>query len=265
MNQMKHHGVPQLGFIGVGAIAEAVIRGLIQSGYSETVRVSIRNRQRSRNLSNQFQHVVVESNNQSIVDQSDWVFIAVLPDQARPLLRSLNFREDQRLISLVAGIEIAELKLISKPLTQIHRLIPLPPIEFGVGPLPICPPHPPLLDLFEGCGAVIPLETEDSFAVFSAASGLMAAHHQWVSNIADWMHDQGVNSVDAAKYATQMVRALTEIEIRTPNEQLPHLADQCTTAGGLNEQAIRELRELDWFQQSSERLSRLLTRLKKGL
>ena len=112
---------------------------------------------------------------------------------------------------------------------------------------------------------VIPLENEDSFSVFSAASGLMAAHHQWVGNIATWMQDQGVRADDAAKYATQMVRALTEIEIRTPAAALPKLADECTTVGGLNEQAIRELRELDWFQQSSERLSRLLSRLKKGL
>jgi len=265
MTKTPNHDHPKLGFIGVGAIAEAVIKGLMRSGYNEQVCISIRNLHRSEDLANQFPNVVVESDNQAIVDQCDWVFIAVLPDQARSLLTSLNFRDDQKLISLVAGIDIAELKLICQPLTQVHRLIPLPPIEFGAGPLPLCPPCPALTSLFEGCSVVIPLENEDSFSVFSAASGLMAAHHQWVGNIAIWMQAQGVRADDAAKYATQMVRALTEIEIRTPAEALPKLADECTTVGGLNEQAIRELRELNWFQQSSERLSRLLSRLKKGL
>ena len=265
MNQTQQNATPRVGFIGVGAIADAVIRGMMQSGYRETIIVSARNTQRSHELSKQFSNVVVEFENQALVDRSDWVFVAVLPDQARPLLNSLKFREDQKLISLVAGIDLAELKMIARPLNQVHRMIPLPPIEFGVGPLPICPPCQPLADLFAGCAAVIPLETEDSFSVFSAASGMMAAHHQWVSDIAAWMQNQGVAGDNAAKYATQMVKALTEIEVRTAPEQLPKLADECTTAGGLNEQAIRELRGLGWFQQASERLSRLLARLKQGL
>ncbi|MDG2012634.1 MAG: NAD(P)-binding domain-containing protein [Pirellulaceae bacterium] len=255
----------RLGFIGVGAIAEATIVGLIQSGCNSPVRLSRRNEQRSQALAERFANVTVDSENQSIVDHSDWIFIAVLPQQARAVLRTIQFRPEHRLISLVAGIEIAELQTLAAPVGAIHRMIPLPPIERGVGPLPVCPPCSDLGALFANCANVIGIENESLFSVFSAASGLMATHHLFVWKVAEWMSAQGVNREDATAYASHMFAALAEIECHTPADELAGLADACTTVGGLNEQALQELRELGWFEEPQTRLTRLFNRLENGL
>ena len=82
----------KFGFIGTGVITEAFITGMIKvGGYDNDVLVSLRSSERSSQLANQFSNVTVVAENQEIVDQSDWVFIAVLPSQARSLLESLNF------------------------------------------------------------------------------------------------------------------------------------------------------------------------------
>ena len=120
----------RLGFLGIGAIGHAVIAGLIESGFEDTVLVSERNWLRSSDLSDRFENVAVESDNQTIVDNSDWVFVSVLPEQAREVLMRLNFRREHRLVSMVAGITIDELKMLASPVTRANRIIPLPPIEF---------------------------------------------------------------------------------------------------------------------------------------
>ena len=255
----------RLGFIGVGAIAEATLVGLIQSGCESSFRISRRNEQRSQALTQRFANVVADPENQSIVDHSDWIFLSVLPQQAREVLNAIELRPEQRLISLVAGITLAELSTLAPGVQSLQRMIPLPPIERGVGPLPVCPPCADLESLFANCANVMGIDDESLFSVFSAASGLMAAHHFFVWKVAEWMSQQGVKPEDATAYSSHMFAALAEIECHTPADQLAGLADACTTAGGLNEQALQELREFGWFQAAQNRLDGLFDRLNNGL
>ena len=70
----------KIGFIGTGAIAEAVIVGLVEHGsFTDPVVVSARSRSRADKLSARFTNVTVEPENQDIVDAVDVLFIAVLP------------------------------------------------------------------------------------------------------------------------------------------------------------------------------------------
>ena len=120
----------KLGFIGTGAIAEALIIGMIEhGGFDGEVRISRRSERRSQVLSARFSNIDVLDDNQAIVDKSDWVFVAVLPLQAASLIGELKFREQQTLISLVAGISVEQLKELIAPCQRVHRIIPLPPIE----------------------------------------------------------------------------------------------------------------------------------------
>lgn len=254
--------VGNLGFIGTGAIAQAVIAGLIDhGGFRKPIFVSERSQVRSSKLAERFDNVRVEAENQRIVDQSDLMFISVLPDQAREVLLRLAFRKEQTLVSLVAGISLQELEQVVSPAHKIVRMIPLPPIENGVGPLPVCPPDRRIRELFSECAHIIEVENEDQFSAFSAASGLMAPHHQFTASIAEWLVTQGIDASNAAGYASNMIHALASIEAATPADQLSGLADESTTAGGLNEQALRELKEIRWFDQLQTRLDRLADRL----
>jgi len=209
----------RLGVIGIGAIGEAMIIGLIEhANCAGPMSISQRNQQRSSALARRFGNLAVAADNQSIVDRSDVVFVSVLPDQARDVISQLRFREDQTLVSLMAGIAIDELRRMASPIRKVHRIIPLPPIEHGTGPLPLCPPNADIKALFQGCAAVIEMDDEDQIAIFSAASGLMAPHHQLTSTVARWMTERGVAPASAAMYSSNMFRALADIETRTPPE-----------------------------------------------
>lgn len=120
----------KLGFLGTGAITEHVITGLIvHGGFEGPIIVSERSRERSSRLAARHPTVMVETENQAIVDQVDTVFVATLPQQTLELLDSLNFRDDQTIVSLAAMISVEQLVEKVEPASQIHCIIPMPPNE----------------------------------------------------------------------------------------------------------------------------------------
>ena len=167
--------IMKLGFIGTGAISEAIILGLFNHGkFQNPVFVSRRSQVRSQRLARQFRQVEVKDDLQDLVHECDFLVIAVLPGQCEQVLSALEFRADQTIVSLVAGCKLEHLRKMVAPATRVHRAVPMPPIEFGLGTTPMCPPDPEVQALFDRVGNSLPLDDESHFGVFSAASAFMA-------------------------------------------------------------------------------------------
>ena len=252
----------RLGFIGTGAIAEAMIEGLCGvGGFTGEIAVSERSAERSARLAGRHANVRVESDNQALVDACDWVVLAVLPDQAVDVASDLKFRADHKILAVVAGLTQADLAPAVAPATDIHRAIPMPPIERGLGPIPVFPPDAELEALFATVGTPVPVADERQIQAFFAVSGLMAAFFETVASTATWLEGEDVPPREAALYASAMFHALAALAADADAEGLQGLAPECLTEGGLNDQVLRELREAGWFDALKGRLDRLMTRL----
>jgi pyrroline-5-carboxylate reductase len=71
-----------LGFIGAGAITDAVVQGLHAAGKTEhEIHLSPRSEARSRALAARYERVIREDSNAAVVAKSDIVFLAVRPQQ----------------------------------------------------------------------------------------------------------------------------------------------------------------------------------------
>lgn len=112
--ETRQDGTPSLwaskvGFVGCGTIASAIATGLATSTTKdgeklvETVAVSRRSQAKSKALAEQFPDLVtIYDNNQDILDNSDIIFITVLPEQTSEILQSLSFDSTRHdLVSLV--------------------------------------------------------------------------------------------------------------------------------------------------------------------
>lgn len=253
----------RLGFVGAGAIAEHMIAGLIRhGGFDDNIVVSPRNAERAKRLADEFAAVNVGTSNQDVVDQSDIIVIGVLPNQARQVIDELQFVAGQTVISLVAMLSIAELQQLAAPAKHVHRLIPIPPIEFGVGPIPICPPaNDEIHQLLSSVGTVVSCDDEDHFSRFSTASATMAVFFELVSTHAGWLESEGVPAQPAHAYSTSIFHALSTMASNTSPAALQSLSEECLTAGGLNEQVLHECRDADWFETFRVRLERIQQRL----
>ena len=101
----------QIGFIGTGHITKSVIFGILGSKLKvNKIIISKRNHKISSTLKNKSKKITVLSDNQKIIDQSDWVFLSVTPEVGRKILPNLKFKKNQTIISFISTIKMKELK-----------------------------------------------------------------------------------------------------------------------------------------------------------
>src|SRR5699024_7057949 len=90
-----------IGFIGVGEIASAMVEGLARSeagdAHASGLRffLSPRNADRAKHLAESLEAAKVCDSNQDVVDRSELIVLAVLPQQAAAVLDELDIPADR--------------------------------------------------------------------------------------------------------------------------------------------------------------------------
>ena len=253
-----------LGFIGTGKIASSVITGICKSKISvNKILISPRNKSLSKNLKKKFKKIVIAKNNQEIVDKCNWVFLSITPVVGRKIIKDLNFRPNQTIISFISTITLDQLKKAIKVKANIVRAIPLPPISLKKGPVPICPPNKKVKDFFNKIGTAVEIKNEKSSINFWATSGMMAPFYELLRVMTDWLVKRGVKRDNAQRYISSLFLALSQDAVVNSNKDLKHLVKESQTPNGLNEQAVRELTKSGFYNTLEKALNSLYKRLEK--
>ena len=254
----------KLGFIGTGKIASSVITGVCNSKISfNKILISPRNRSIAQKLKRKFRKVSIAKNNQEIVNSCNWVFLAVTPKVGKKIIPSLKFRSNQKVISFIATINLAQLKKAIGKKVKIIRAIPLPPISLKKGPVPICPPDKQIKSFFNKLGTTIEIKNEKSSKNFWATSGMMAPFYELLKVLSDWLVKRGIKRNEAQKYITSLFVALSEDSVMNSKKDLKYLVQDSQTSKGLNEQAVKQLRKAGFYRSLEKSLNSILKRLNK--
>jgi len=254
----------RLGFIGTGKITSSVITGIYNSKISfDKIVISPRNINIAKKLKKRFRKINIAKTNQEIIDKCNWIFLAVTPKVGTKILPKLNFRNNQKIISFISTINLAQLRKIIKKKSIIVRAIPLPPISLGKGPVPICPPDKQVRNFFNKIGTTIEIKSEKSSKNFWATSGMMAPFYEILKVLSDWLVKKGINRNEAQKYITSLFVALSEDSVINSKKHLKYLVSESQTPGGLNEQAVKELRKFGFYKSLGRSLDSILKRLNK--
>jgi len=254
----------RLGFIGTGKIASSVITGICNSKISfKKILVSPRNRNIAQKLKRKFRKVSIAKNNQEIVNACNWVFLAVTPKVGKKIIPNLKFRSNQKVISFIATINLAQLKKAIGKKVKIVRAIPLPPISIRKGPVPICPPDIQVKSFFNKLGTTVEIKNEKSSKNFWATSGMMAPFYELLKVLSDWLVKRGIKRNEAQKYITSLFVALSEDSVMNSKKDLKYLVKDSQTPKGLNEQAVKQLRKAGFYRSLEKSLNSILKRLNK--
>ncbi len=120
----------RLGFIGTGAITDAIVSGLLRAKAPVArMVVSERNKATSSRLAALSPKVAVSGDNQAILDASDVVFLAVRPQVAKGILAGLRVPAEKEIISLIAALRADVLRGWLASAGTITRAIPLPSVR----------------------------------------------------------------------------------------------------------------------------------------
>ena len=151
-----------IGFIGVGELALYTIRGVRRGGYQGPVLLSPRNQEKAAYLATQHD-CEIQQDNQSVVANSDYVVIATRPADCLETLANLEFKAGQVLISVVAGIEVEQLRTALPAQLEIVRAMPVSSAEAGASPTLIYPDNAFVREFFDYCGNSIAVDNEAYF------------------------------------------------------------------------------------------------------
>ena len=254
----------KLGFIGTGKISSSVITGVCNSKISfKKILISPRNRNIAQKLKRKFRKVYIAKNNQEIVDKCNWIFLAVTSRVGKKILPKLKFRSNQKVVSFIATINLAQLKKIIKKKVKIVRAIPLPPISIKKGPVPICPPDKQIKSFFDKIGTTVEINNEKLSKNFWTTSGMMAPFYEILKVLSDWLVKKGIKRDKAQKYITSLFVALSEDSVINSKKHLKYLVAESQTPGGLNEQGVKELRKSGYYKSLEKSLNSILKRLNK--
>jgi len=254
----------RLGFIGTGKIASSVITGICNSKISfKKILISPRNRNIAQKLKRKFRKVSIAKNNQEIVNSCNWVFLAVTPKVGKKIIPSLKFRSNQKIISFIATINLAQLKRTLGKKIKIVRALPLPPISLRKGPVPICPPNVKVKNFFNHLGIAVEISNEKLFTNFWCMTAMMAPYYEILNTLSKWLSSKGLKKIDTQKYITSLFFAMSEDAVVNSKKDLKVLVKNSQTPKGLNEQALNELRKLGFYKSLNKTANNVLKRLKK--
>jgi pyrroline-5-carboxylate reductase len=254
----------KLGFIGTGKIASSVITGICKSSikYSKII-ISSRNNKISKELKKKFKRISIEKDNQKILNNSNWIFLAVTPKVGEKIIKKLKFKSNQTVVSFISTITIPELKKMIKAKVDIVRAIPLPPISLKKGPVPICPPNRKVKNFFNKIGSTIEIKNEKLSKNFWSTSGMMASYYEILKVMSEWLVKRGIKRSDAQKYITTLFLALSEDAVVNSKKELKYLVKESQTPKGLNEQGLREMNKKGAYKSLISTLNSIHKRLNK--
>ena len=250
-----------LGFIGTGKIAASVITGICRSKLSfKKIIISPRNKKKAQQLKRKFKKVVIAKSNQSVIDNSNWVFLGVLPKVGDQILPKLKFKKNQIVVSFMSTTNYLRLKKLIKNKLIIIRAIPMPPIRLGKGPIAIFPPNKKVKSFFNKIGETIEIKNEKLSKNFWAISGTMASFYELLNFLSNWLIRKKTNRLDAQKYVTSLYSALAELALLNSSKPLKNLVNE-QTPGGLNWQGVNELKKLGYYRLLEKSLKKIYRRL----
>jgi pyrroline-5-carboxylate reductase len=269
----------KIGFIGIGNIAAALVEGFstampdaIGEAYGPQagsiavipgeleVFLSPRNEARSEALAARYPRVTRLGSNQAVLDRSEIVIISVRPPVAPEVLKSLRFREDHLVVSLVALLKYADLTALVHPAVAVSRAIPMPAAAKHNCPIALYRPAPAVVQLFGRVGEPLIVTDESQLHALWTLTGLITPFYDLLGGLSGWAIAHGVEPLTANAYTAHLFQSLAALAQLDPGAGFPAFAHHAATKGGLNEQAGREIRETGAHQAWIEAADRLLPR-----
>ena len=239
----------RIGFVGTGVITEAIVTGLstLPDERPEIV-VSPRNAQRAAQLAARFPNVAVAASNQDVIDQSEIVVLAVIPQQASQIIGQLRFRADQSVISLLASVRLSTVAELVAPAQRISRAVPMPTVANHTGPIAVHPMAGYVDQVFGKLGTVVATATEEQLDGLAVLTALMAPYYQLLETIVDWADRAQIDRAQALSLLAAMLTAFSDKATQVGQDDLPWLIAESQTPGGLNAKALQTLLAEDAFQ-----------------
>lgn len=248
----------KIGFIGSGAMAEALVKGLINSGkyLAEDICCSDILEARREFLSTTY-GVAAHKDNTKVAESADIVILAVKPDKVREVVLEIRdvIDSEKLLISIAAGVSTSAIETWAGKDIPVVRVMPNTPCVIGKGISAVAPgKHSKEVhletaqDIFTAVGETVKV----SESLMNAVTGVSGSGPAYIYLVIEAMIDAAVTvGLPRAVAADLVLKTLTgsaEMVLQTGHHPAVLKAQVVspggTTAAGLNELEAGKIRAI---------------------
>jgi pyrroline-5-carboxylate reductase len=240
----------KLGFIGVGNMGEALLRGILGSRLMSPgdILASDVNSEKLNSLSGELGIAAVESNRE-LVKSSDIILFAVKPDVIKTVFSevSSDLNQPKWCISIAAGVSTAVIEGVSQTGLSVVRVMPNTPAIVHEGMSAICPGRyaseehmQKTKQIFQAVGKVIVIQEKFMDTVTALSGSGPAFVFLIIESLTDAAVQLGLSRADAAIMAAQTVLGASKMAVDT-EEHPAILKSKVTSPGGTTAAGLYEL------------------------
>lgn len=253
--------VPEtLGFIGVGDLAEYTITGLRRGGYQGDISLSPRNTTMSAKLASEWQCKVMQSN-QHVVDNSEYFFLSTRPADCPGALDDLKLSPDQTIISVIAGVSIAQMREIVGEQINIVRAMPVTCAKALASPTLVYPSDPDVNQLFDLCGNAIVADNEEAFNQGSIIACVYTWYFELFNELINACSSSSLSKKMSSELVLGMAKGAASLAIQDKNHNPGEIAEAIATEGTFSKIGLDILKKeaafKPWLNACHELKSRL--------
>lgn len=248
------------GILGVGHLISYLAPGMLRGPHKPDFLLSPRNHHTAQILA-QNHNLEIAASSVELVEACDVVILSVRPLQVTAALAGLPWRADQTIISLCAGVSIAEIAALTNG-ASITRALPVTAARFGESPTAIYPGCEITAILLGPCGPTFVLEDEDQFE----AATMFGAYYGWIQQLigemAEWAQSNNLSPEAARLLACQMTRAAATTVRDTPEKPIAALVEELCLPGSITGLGLDSLKQAEAFKAWHQAGNTVLKNLK---
>ena len=239
----------QIGVIGTGTIATAVIHGI--AGDEHQIFISARNAQNAQMLSETYENVHI-CDNQEIIDKSDLIFLGLMPDVAMSILPDLSFHKGQIIISFIADLSLEAIATLVTPATAQAMMLPYPNIAHGHSVIPLMGDKTMIEKVFGQKHALTILRSQAEINALLCAQAVLSPVAKMIDDTANWLAENGVDKTCGEPFLRLLIASNLQ------GLSAADLLSSLNTEGGYNQRLRQHIDQAEMPKALTDGLDKLL-------
>ncbi|MFC5448146.1 pyrroline-5-carboxylate reductase [Paenibacillus aestuarii] len=259
----------KIAFVGAGSMAEAIFRGLIERKVASPQQLYVMNRANQERMEQLRAQYGVHTTNdaqtrEAYIREADVVVLCMKPKDVETSFQDLKplFREEQLLISVIAGLTTDKIERLLATRMPIVRTMPNTSSTIGLGATGMCfsstvtPANQQLaIDMFEAVGIVSVIE-EDKMEILTGVSGSGPAYVYYLMEAMTKAGIEGGLTEETARELTLQTVLGAANMVKLTGEDPAELRRKVTSPNGATHASIQVLDQYDFGEAVSRAVAR---------
>lgn len=245
-----------IGFIGAGNMATAIINGMLLNNIALPEQINVFDLDKGKLTAFQEKGIVTKESISDLAKESDIILLAVKPQNYEEVLTELkNLVDSQKvMVSIAAGISINYITNLLEKDCPCVRVMPNTPLLLGCGATALCPSEnidkedfDIVYNMFATSGICEVLPEEQMNKIISVNGSSPAYIYLFAKAICDYAKESGINEAVALNLICATLKGSAEMLLRS-GDSPDELIKKVSSPGGTTIAALNTLNENNFYE-----------------